>query len=126
MSIMNKLTPEQIEALKACENAEELFEKADELALELTEEELAEVVAELGLAEEGELDDDAMDAVAGGADGYYKGYKKTNRYKKCFAGNKWALAEIPIFPAVKKINKCGNCAYARKINSHLVCSLVKE
>ena len=65
MSILAKLTPEQIVAFDDCTTKEELAAKAKELGLEPTEAELDEAMALIS-AESGELSDDALDAVAGG------------------------------------------------------------
>lgn len=119
MSVMNKLTPEQIDAFEECETKEELIAKAQELGVEYTEEELAEAVA-LMKGESGELSDDALDAVAGGDSGYKKGYKKVDRRDKCTI-NQWQKAAVPVYPGVKKPGKCGNCEFGRKIKNELVC-----
>ena len=125
MSVMNKFTPEQIEAFEDCETKEELIAKAQELGVAYTEEDLAEALA-LMKGESGELDDEALDAVAGGADdeegSYKKGYLKVKKKRDCDI-DRWEKAAIPVYPGVKKVGKCGNCAHAQKIKDTLICSL---
>ena len=63
---MNNLTPEMIEKAKAARSAEELLALAKENNVEMTEEEAKTYFAQLN-PKCGELDDDDLDAVAGGA-----------------------------------------------------------
>ena len=63
---MNNLTPEMIEKAKAARSAEELLALAKENNVEMTEDEAATYFAQLN-PKSGELDDDDLDAVAGGA-----------------------------------------------------------
>ena len=63
---MKNYTPEIIEKAKAAKSAEELLEIAKANGVEMTEDEAATYFAQLG-PKSGELDDDELDAVAGGA-----------------------------------------------------------
>ena len=65
---MNNLTPEMIEKAKAARSAEELLALAKENNVEMTEDEAAAYFAQL-MPKSGELDDDDLDNVAGGACG---------------------------------------------------------
>ena len=65
---MNNLTPEMIEKAKAVKSAEELLALAKENNVELTADEAATCFAQLN-PKSGELDDDDLDNVAGGAGG---------------------------------------------------------
>ena len=62
---MKNLTPEMIEKAKVAKNAEELLALAKENGLEMTADEAATYFAQLN-PQSGELDDDALDGVAGG------------------------------------------------------------
>ena len=62
---MKNLTPEMIEKAKAAKSAEELFALAKENNVEMTADEAKTYFAQLG-PKSGELDDDDLDAVAGG------------------------------------------------------------
>ena len=63
---MTNLTPEMIEKAKAAKSAEELLELAKANGVEMTADEAATYFAQLN-PKSGELDDDDLDAVAGGA-----------------------------------------------------------
>ena len=63
---MKNLKPEMIEKAKEAKSAEELLELAKENNVEMTADEAATYFAQLG-PKSGELDDDDLDAVAGGA-----------------------------------------------------------
>ena len=63
---MKNLTPEMIKKAKAAKTAEELLELAKANGVEMTADEAATCFAQLG-PKSGELDDDDLDAVAGGA-----------------------------------------------------------
>ena len=65
---MKNLTPEMIEKAKAAKTAEELLELAKENNVEMTADEAATYFAQLN-PKSGELDDDDLDAVSGGASG---------------------------------------------------------
>ena len=63
---MNNLTPEMIEKAKVAKTAEELLALAKENNVEMTEDEAKTYFAQLN-PKSGELDDDDLDNVAGGA-----------------------------------------------------------
>ena len=63
---MTNLTPEMIEKAKAAKSAEELYEIAKENSVEMTADEAATYFAQLN-PKSGELDDNDLDNVAGGA-----------------------------------------------------------
>ena len=63
---MKNLTPEMIEKAKAAKSAEELLEVAKAGGVEMTADEAKTYFAQL-TPKSGELDDDDLDAVAGGA-----------------------------------------------------------
>ena len=65
---MKNLTPEMIEKAKAAKSAEELLALAKANGVEKTADEAATYFAQLN-PKSGELDDDDLDAVAGGAGG---------------------------------------------------------
>ena len=65
---MKNLTPEMIEKAKAAKSAEELLELAKASNVEMTADEAATCFAQLN-PKSGELDDDDLDAVAGGGCG---------------------------------------------------------
>ena len=64
---MKNLTPEMIEKAKAAKSAEELLEIAKANNIEMTADEAATYFAQLN--QSGELNDDDLDAVAGGVSG---------------------------------------------------------
>ena len=63
---MKNLTPEMIEKAKSVKTAEELYEIAKANGVEMTDDEAATYFAQLNPTS-GELDDDDLDNVAGGA-----------------------------------------------------------
>ena len=63
---MKNLKPEMIEKAKEAKSADELLELAKENNVEITADEAKTYFAQLG-SKSGELDDDDLDAVAGGA-----------------------------------------------------------
>ena len=63
---MNNLTPAMIEKAKAVKSAEELLDIAKENHIEMTADEAATYFAQLN-PKSGELEDDDLDSVAGGA-----------------------------------------------------------
>ena len=65
---MQNLTPEMIEKAKVAKSAEELLELAKENNVEMTADEAKTYFAQLG-PKSGELSDDDLDNVAGGAGG---------------------------------------------------------
>ena len=85
MSILNDLTNEQIAAFQGCKTKEELIAKADELGIKYTAEDIEAGLKALNPEVSGELDDDALDAVAGGTTYNKKGYAVVTMNKTCFA-----------------------------------------
>ena len=67
---MKNFTPEMIEKAKAAKSAEELLEVAKAGGIEMTADEAATYFAQLN-PQSGELDDDALDGVAGGCGSTY-------------------------------------------------------
>ena len=65
---MKNFTPEMIEKAKAAKSAEELLEVAKAGGIEMTADEAATYFAQLN-PQSGELNDDDLDSVAGGASG---------------------------------------------------------
>ena len=120
MSVITKLTPEQLATFEGCETKEEVQAKAQELGVACTETDLIDILDAI----DKELSDDEIDAVAGGKEekdrGDYKDYRRVWRRDDCSCGQ-WQAAGVPAFPGVKKIGKCGNCEWGRTINKKLVC-----
>ena len=73
---MKNFTPEMIEKAKAAKSAEELLEVAKAGGIEMTADEAATYFAQLN-PKSGELDDDALDGVAGGCGGTEDAYSNT-------------------------------------------------
>jgi hypothetical protein len=74
-------------------------------------------------AESGELSDDALDAVAGGADEYTKkGYKKVDKKDTCTVPDKYvpAPADLKLWPKAEHM-QCGGCDNCRSMNNKIVC-----
>ena len=126
MAKLNNLTPEILDILGECETKEALLAKIAELNVELDEEDVEVLAAEIaGEEEEGELDDEAMDAVAGGGNRNFvfkwkNGYRKVGRRDTCPIGQ-WERAAVPSYKGVKNNYKCGNCAHGKIVNGQLVC-----
>ena len=74
---MKNLTPEMIEKAKAAKSAEELLEVAKAGGIEMTADEAATYFAQLN-PQSGELDDDALDGVAGGCGGSSESENRIN------------------------------------------------
>ena len=74
MAIFENLTKEQVAAFEGCKSREEIAAKAKELGLEASEEDIATAANLLGI-QNGEIADDALDAVAGGVN---KNKQETN------------------------------------------------
>ena len=92
---MKNLKPEMIEKAKEAKSAEELLELAKENNVEMTADEAATYFAQLN-PKSGELDDDDLDAVAGGAGGcgdptnkdlFPEGSKMRCKKGPCVCGN---------------------------------------
>ena len=120
MSDLKILNPEILEAFDACETKEELLAKAAELNVELTEENIAELMDEVEI----ELDDDELDEIAGGGGegerGWWKQYKRVYRRDDCCCGQ-WVHASVPAFKGVKKNGKCGNHLRLHRIHGTNLC-----
>ena len=129
MSVLKKFTNEQIAAFQECKTKEELIAKANELGVEYSEEDLNEAVELLGTietlpAESGELDDDALDAVAGGTTYNKKGYAVVTMNVKCLApGQPYAKSPFPAHPHTLSGKRCGTCIHMVTMDGMEVCPL---
>lgn len=104
---MTNSTPELIEKAKAAKSVEELLAIAKENDLELTEED-----AELYLKtrETGELSDDELSNVAGGA-AYFVDYLIVTAFHSC---RRWQCKECGLNECYHVINKsCPNCKWEK-------------
>ena len=124
---MKNLTPEMIEKAKTAKNAEELGEIAKADGVDMTAEEAKAYFAQLN-PKSGELDDDDLDAVAGGACG---NGNNSNAVKigetvnitsgvSCVCGNKTGIVSkgkrsvyIECNQCSKKICTLGECTYEK-------------
>ena len=84
---MKNLKPEMIEKAKAAKSAEELLELAKANGVEMTADEAKTCFAQLN-PKSGELDDDDLDAVAGGAGGCGEQHMNTGTMVRVINGNK--------------------------------------
>ena len=131
MSVLKKFTNEQIAAFQECKTQEELIAKANELGIEYSEEDLKEAVELLGTIEtipagNGELDDDALDAVAGGCT-YKDGYAVVTMNVKCFApGKPYAQDPYPTHPGTLKGDRCGTFIHCQTRQGMEICTLVRS
>lgn len=128
MAIFEKLTKEQIAAFEGCTSKEEIAAKAKELGIEATEEDL-ETAANILCARTGEVDDDALDAVAGGVnqdkqETNKSGYLVVAKNNKCTTG-KYETATYPAFSGTKDGTRCGSCANCKQIGNDLCCIVTK-
>ena len=98
---MKNLTPEMIEKVKAAKSAEELLEVAKAGGVEMTADEAKTYFAQLN-PKSGELDDDDLDNVAGGAGGcgdptnkdlFPEGSKMRRKKGPCVCGDNVWIAE---------------------------------
>ena len=98
---MKNLTPEMIEKAKIAKSAEELLELAKANGMEITADEAATYFAQLN-PKSGELDDDDLDNVAGGAGGcgdptnkdlFPEGSKMRCKKGPCVCGNNVWIAK---------------------------------
>lgn len=97
------VTPEMMAEAQSAKSAEELLEKAHAYGVEMTEQQAEEIFAKLHKT--GELDDDELDAVAGG-----KGAPSVSYCPKCGSSSvtvtsHWTYFFTDRFPA--KCNSCG-------------------
>ena len=132
MAIIENLTKEQAAAFEGCKSKEEIAAKAKELGLEATEADI-EFAANVLCAATGEVDDDALDAVAGGKNTQKQetnsaGYLVTHYNNQCTCG-KYETAVYPISSKTDKGNRCGTCAHCKEIGkgtgSDLCCTAIK-
>ena len=120
MSVLAKLTPEQIAAFEECKTKEEIAAKAKELGIEATEEDLNEAATLLS-KESGELSDDALDAVAGGKK-QYKSYKKVEKKHNCDVPEYYEQCPPDQYRwKGDEIGQCGTCKHCYTMNGHEVC-----
>jgi hypothetical protein len=72
----------------------------------------------------GELDDDALDAVAGGTTYNKKGYAVVTMNLKCIApGQPYAKSPIPAHPLTLDGKRCGTCIHMVTMDGMEVCPL---
>lgn len=130
MSVLYELTNEQIAAFQGCKTKEEMIAKANELGIKYTEEDIEAGLKILNpeVAEaSGELDDDALDAVAGGTTYNKKGYAVVTMNKKCFApGFPYAKSPYPAHPATLSGKRCGTCIHMVTMDAMEVCPLIMD
>ncbi len=126
MSILNKLTEDQIAAFEDCKTKEELLEVAAKLGINPTEEDIAEAMAMIKATnlESGEIDDDALDAVAGGTKTNKEGYVKVSKNDECLCGE-YESSATPIHSNTKDGRHCGTCKHCRQVRSADVCTKMK-
>ena len=129
MAFFENLTSEQVAAFNGCKSKEEIAAKAKELGIEATEEDVT-VAAALLNVQSGELDDDALDAVAGGGAKVRNqktddaGYYMTAKNNYCVCG-KYKTATVPLDSDTKSGQRCGTCEYCRRIDNKIVCTEIK-
>ena len=134
---MENLTPEMIEQAKAAKSAEELLEIAKANNVDMTADEADTYFAQLG-PKSGELDDDDLDNVAGGAckSSAPDGMKKINAFtnattckkRECVVcggrstkptGDGYATN---VCVTCGKIVSCENCKYITRIDGTRYCT----
>ena len=128
MAIFENLTKEQVAAFEGCKTKEEIAAKAKELGIAATEEDI-EVAANILCAPVGEVDDDALDAVAGGVNKNKQetndsGYYITAKNNQCVC-NKYETATYPLYSNTKDGTRCGSCANCKQIGNDLCCTVIK-
>ena len=119
---MKNLKPEMIEKAKAAKSAEELLELAKENNVEMTADEAATYFAQLN-PKSGELDDDDLDNVAGGACG---GGDSSNRpHVRVTNGATCPIcgSNIGIVVAHMFVGKLTEEIYCSEHNSSLICDV---
>ncbi|MBR4287934.1 MAG: hypothetical protein IKT50_00690 [Clostridia bacterium] len=114
MAIFENLTKEQAAAFEGCKSKEE-------------------IAANILCAPTGEIDDDALDAVAGGKNTQKQetnssGYLVVAKNNQCVCG-KYETATYPIASNTEKGNRCGTCVHCKEIGkavgSDLCCTAIK-
>ena len=128
MAIIENLTKEQAAAFEGCKSKEEIVAKAKELNIEASEEEINAAANLLG-AQSGELADDALDAVAGGAnknkqESNKDGYLIVSKNTYCTLG-RYEAATYPLYQKVESGTRCGSCANCKQIDNDLCCTALK-
>ena len=128
MAIFENLTKEQIAAFEGCKSKEEIAAKAKELGVEATEDEITAAANLLGV-QSGELEDDALDAVAGGANQRKQktndaGYMITAKNNQCVCG-KYETATYASYSNTDSGARCGSCAHCKQIDKDLCCTMIK-
>ena len=126
MSILNKLTEDQIAAFEDCKTKEELLEVAAKLGVTPTEDDIAEAMAMIKTAnlESGEINDDDLDAVAGGTSKNKEGYVKVDKNDECLCGE-YESSSTPIHSNTKDGRHCGTCKHCRQVRSADICTKMK-
>ena len=126
MSILNKFTEEQITAFEDCKTKEQLLEVAAKLGITPTEEDITEAMAMIKAAnlKSGEINDDDLDAVAGGTDLNKEGYVKVSKNDECLCGE-YESSPTPIHSKPKEDRHCGPCKHCRQVRSADVCTKMK-
>ena len=128
MAIFENLSKEKAAAFEGCKTKEEIAAKAKELGIEATEEEIA-IAANIICAPSGEVDDDALDAVAGGVNKNKQetnesGYFVVAKNNECVC-NKYVTATYPAYSGTRSGNRCGSCANCKQIDNDLCCIALK-
>ena len=130
MSVLHELTNEQIAAFKDCKTREEMIAKANELGIKYTEEDIEagfKVLNPVEAEASGELDDDALDAVAGGTTYNKRGYAVVTMNVKCFApGKPYAQDPYPTHPGTLKGARCGTCIHCQTRQGMEICTLIRK
>ena len=126
MSILNKLTEDQIAAFEDCKTKEELLEVAAKLGITPTEEDITEAMAMIKAAnlKSSEINDDDLDAVAGGTDLNKEGYVKVSKNDECLCGE-YESSPTHIHSHTKDGRHCGTCKHCRQVRSADICTKMK-
>ena len=126
---MMNFSAEMIEKAKVAKTAEELYEIAKAEGVEMTSDEATTYFAQLN-PKSGELDDDDLDNVAGGACGYAKdGRKIVEPKSRCHTGFSCKNGcGHNVNYAEYKCNVCGgdwhceDCAYSSREGNKMYCN----
>ena len=126
MHIFEKFSNEQIAAFADCKSKEAFAAKAKELGIEVSEEDIAAAMALIAAdAPSGELDDDALDAVAGGkTDKNKDGYVKVKKNDECLCG-KYEVTANPIHDNTNGGRHCGTCKHCLNVRGNEICTQMK-
>ena len=120
---MKNFNAEMIEKAKTVKSAEELLELAKANGMEITADEAKTYFAQLN-PKSGELDDDDLDAVAGGTDKNKEGYVKVDKNDECLCGE-YESSPTPIHSNTKDGRHCGTCKHCRQVRSADICTKMK-